>query len=213
MRAIKWSVVVNLVAVLGTLPVEAHAQTRWGTPSSGTIRGPSQDQIRRDAEREMQGYRDMAYANLKSKMKEFVTSYANEKNAAPDRLRTLYSAYVITRFCYELRQGYALVYVNETEMQNIVAITKKKEKYFFEKFPDLVSVHMKLWDAAQKIDFTPNTSTLGGLVAATTIVWPKSLPGDLNRLEPDLARSLCRIAADGLLTADSGYSPSIKKDF
>lgn len=68
-------------------------------------------------------------------------------------LENLYFDYAFVKKCGELRQGYAIVYANESELFKAKTNVKKEEDVLLSKHPSLISKKNELWiKAAKKVE-------------------------------------------------------------
>ena len=80
---------------------------------------------------------------------------------AEESLSSMYQAYLLLKFCYDVRKGQPLVYIKKKKMVEIKSHIKKIETRFFEDFPQLKSSKDKIWkNAVKRTNFIKQLSTI-----------------------------------------------------
>lgn len=65
-------------------------------------------------------------------------------------LENIYSDYAFVKKCNELRQGYAIVYINDSEFSKAKSNAKKEEESMIVKFPALAAKKNEIWNRAAR---------------------------------------------------------------
>ena len=80
---------------------------------------------------------------------------------AEEGLFSMYQAYLLLKFCYDVRKGEPLVYIKKKKMDEIKSYIKKIETKFFEESPQLKSSKDKIWkNAVGWTNFIKQESTI-----------------------------------------------------
>jgi hypothetical protein len=101
-----------------------------------------------------------SYYRYLDKEKQKVESQSEEKAKAdaykktPEgQLENIYSDYAFVKKCNDIRKGYAIVYINDVEMENSRKLVKLKQEELLKKYPKLSSQIDAIWmKAARQID-------------------------------------------------------------